>query len=223
MTNHSKSIIDVDDRLYQYILDTGVREPEVCRRLRERTARHVLGEMQLTPDQGQLMHLLVRLSGAVRAVEVGVFTGSSALRIALALPPEGYLLACDIRPDFTEIGIPYWEEAGVRSKIDLVHAPAAETLRGRIASGEGGSYDFAFIDADKEKYPDYFELCLTLLRPGGLLCVDNVLWGGRVIDPEDSAATTDGVRKLNRTIRDDSRVEPALIPVADGMTLARKL
>jgi predicted O-methyltransferase YrrM len=156
-------------------------------------------------------------------VEVGVFTGSSALRIALALPPEGYLLACDVRPDFTEIGIPYWEEAGVRGKIDLVHAPAADTLRDRIEAGEGGGYDFAFIDADKENYPRYYELCLNLLKPGGLMCVDNVLWSGRVVDPSDTTLNTEAVRKLNRIIRDDHRVEQAVIPVADGVTLVRKL
>lgn len=223
MTNPSKTIIDVDDDLYQYILDIGVREPEVCRRLRKRTAGHILGEMQLTPDQGQLLHLLVRLTGAVRAVEVGVFTGSSALRIAMALPPDGYLLACDVRPDFTGIGVPYWEEAGVRDKIDLVHAPAVSTLRERIDAGEGESYDFAFIDADKDNYSRYYELCLALLKPGGLLCVDNVLWGGRVIDPGDATINTEAVRRLNRIVRDDDRVEQAVIPVADGVTLARKL
>lgn len=223
MTNPSKSIIDVDDDLYQYILTHGVREPGICRRLRRRTAEHVLGGMQITPDQGQLLHFLIRLTGSVRAVEVGVFTGCSALRIAMALPPAGRLLACDTRPDFTEIGIPYWEEAGVREKIDLVHGPAAETLTARITAGEGESFDFAFIDADKENYPEYYELCLSLLKCGGLMCVDNVLWNGRVTDPSDSTVNTESIRRLNRRVRDDPRAECVILPIADGLTLIRKL
>jgi predicted O-methyltransferase YrrM len=222
MTNPWKNVINVDDALYGYILRMGVREHPVLTRLRERTAQHELGGMQMTSDQGAFLQLLLKLIGARRTIEVGVFTGTSALATALALPDDGYILACDFRRALTSIGEPYWEEAGVRNKIDLHLAPAAESLAKEIEAGRKGTYDFAFIDADKENYLTYYEQCLRLVRPGGLIAVDNVLWMGSVADNADDRPTTVEIRKLNDLIRNDERVDISMIPIADGMTLVRK-
>ncbi|MCA1676079.1 MAG: class I SAM-dependent methyltransferase, partial [Actinobacteria bacterium] len=166
--------------------------------------------------------LLCELMGARRALEVGVFTGYSALSVALALPPDGRLIACDVNAEWTAIARRYWDEAGVGGKIDLRLAPAAETLAALLAGGGAGSFDLAFIDADKEGYRDYYELCLKLLRPGGLVVVDNVLWSGQVADPAVHDPATDAIRRFNALVHADERVRVALLPVADGLTLALK-
>ena len=218
MTNR---ILPLDDTLYRYVLDHSLREHPAQAALREATARHRHAGMQISPEQGQLMALLVRLLGARRTFEVGVFTGYSALAVALALPPDGRVLACDISDEYTRIGKPYWEQAGVADKIDLQLAPALATLDARLAAGEAGQYDFAFIDADKSAYDGYYERCLRLLRTGGLVMIDNTLWGGAVAKPARDADTT-ALQALNDKLHRDERVDLSLLPFSDGVTLARK-
>jgi len=218
MTNR---ILPLDDTLYRYVLDHSLREHPAQAALREATARHRHAGMQISPEQGQLMALLVRLLGARRTIEVGVFTGYSALAVALALPPDGRVLACDISDEYTRIGKPYWEQAGVAHKIDLQLAPALTTLDARVAAGEAGQYDFAFIDADKSAYDGYYERCLRLLRTGGLVMIDNTLWGGAVAQPARDADTT-ALQALNDKLHRDERVDLSLLPFSDGVTLARK-
>lgn len=217
-----RKTIGLSDELYDYVLSASLREPEVLRRLREETASHPRGGMQIAPDQGQLMQLLVTLMGARRAIEVGVFTGYSSLAVALALPPDGWLVACDVSEEFTAIARRYWAEAGVAERIDLRIAPALETLDALLTGGQEGGFDFAFVDADKENYAGYYERCLRLLRPGGLIAVDNVLWSGRVADSSAGDAETLALRAFNEKVRDDARVSIAMLPVADGLTLALK-
>lgn len=214
--------ISLDDALYNYLLETSLREPQVLARLRGETARMANPEMQIAPEQGQFMAFLVELMGARRIVEVGTFTGYSAAWMALALPEGGRIVACDISEDYTRVARRYWAEAGVTNRIDLRIAPALQTLDGLIAEGGRGRYDFAFIDADKETYDGYYERCLTLLRPGGLIAVDNVLWGGSVIDPDRDDADTNAVRAFNAKVRDDERVSLSMVPIGDGLTLCRK-
>jgi predicted O-methyltransferase YrrM len=218
----SNRTIQITERLYAYLLDHGVREPEVMRRLRRETASLPGAGMQISPEQGAFMRLLAELIGARRAIEVGTFTGYSALAVALALPKDGLLVACDVNAETTAIGMRYWQEAGVADRIDLRIAPAAETLQGLIDDGQAGTFDMAFVDADKTGYATYYELCLTLLRPGGVLLVDNVLWGGKVADPSVSDEDTLAIRAINRQVRDDDRVSMTLVPIGDGLTLARK-
>lgn len=218
----SRRTIDLDDRLYAYLLDLGGREPDVARRLREATSGMPMAGMQISPEQGNAMALLVELIGVRRAVEVGTFTGYSALRTALAMPADGRLVCCDVSDEWTAVGRPFWQEAGVAERIDLRIAPAAETLDALIAEGWAGSVDFVFVDADKANYGTYYEKALVLLRPGGLLAVDNVLWSGAVVDESDQSADTVAIRALNRAIHADPRVTMALLPIGDGVTLARK-
>ena len=218
MSNRS---LQLDDHLYRYVLDRSLREHPAQAALREATRRHPHGGMQISPEQGQLMALLVRLLGARRTIEIGVFTGYSALTVALALPDDGRLLACDISDDYTRIGRPYWEEAQVAHKIDLQLAPALQTLDARLAAGEAGHYDFAFIDADKTGYDAYYERCLQLLRHGGLIAIDNTLWGGDVARPATDKDTL-ALQALNDKLHRDQRVDLSLLPVGDGLTLARK-
>jgi caffeoyl-CoA O-methyltransferase len=213
--------LDLDATLYQYVLDNSLREHPAQAALREATRTHPHGGMQIGPEQGQLMALLARLAGARRAIEVGVFTGYSALSVALALPPDGRLLACDISDEFTRIGKPFWQQAGVAGKIELVLAPALQTLDARLAAGDEGSYDFAFIDADKAGYDAYYERCLQLLRSGGLMVLDNMLWSGRVARPASDDDTL-ALQALNRKLRHDERIDLSLLPIGDGVTLARK-
>ncbi len=220
MSTHS---ITVDERLRDYMLDVSLREPAVMKDLRDETARHEMARMQISPEQGQFMQMLVRMLGAKHCIEIGTFTGYSALAVALALPDDGRLVACDISDDYTRIGIPFWEKAGVAGKIDLRIAPATESLDAMIAAGETGTYDFAFIDADKPGYPDYFERCLTLLRPGGVIAVDNIFMGGSSADPETESANAQAMRKFNAALKEDTRVEISLLPIGDGLTLARKV
>jgi predicted O-methyltransferase YrrM len=217
----SRRSLQVDDALHAYLIDNSIREHPVQEALRAATAAHPHGGMQIAPEQGQFMALLVKLIGARRAIEVGVFTGYSALTVALALPDDGTLLACDISDEYTRVGRPFWERAGVAHKIELRLAPARETLEARIAAGEGGRYDFAFIDADKSSYDVYYECCLQLLRPGGLIAIDNTLWGGQVAKPASDADTV-ALQRLNAKLHGDERVDLSLLPIGDGLTLARK-
>ncbi len=219
MTNRT---LTIDDHLYRYIVDHSLRETSLMRELREATQREELSRMQISPEQGQFMALLVELLGARRIIEVGTFTGYSALCMAQAMPDEGELICCDVSEQWTAIGVPFWERAGVRQRIDLRIAPALETLEDLLVSGRAGDFDMAFVDADKTNYQNYFERCLTLLRPGGLLMFDNTLWDGAVADPEVSDADTVALRALNRQLHADERVSISLVPIGDGLTLARK-
>jgi predicted O-methyltransferase YrrM len=219
----SNKTFTLSDDLYAYLFENSVREPDILRRLREETAGDSMARMQIAPEQGQLMQLLVRLMGARRYLEVGVFTGYSSLAVALAMPAEGRILACDVSDAWTRVARKYWAEAGVAEKIDLRLAPALQTLDDLIAAGAGGSFDFAFIDADKTSYIGYYERALTLIRVGGLIAMDNTLWGGRVADPTARDADTRAIRDFNRHLRDDRRVHLCLIPIGDGLSLALKL
>jgi caffeoyl-CoA O-methyltransferase len=217
---------EIDDRLYDYILANSLREPEVLRRLREETAGLPYAGMQIGPEQGQFMALLVELIGARRTLEIGTFTGYSALVVALALPPEGRVVACDVSEEFTAVARRYWAEAGVADKIDLHLAPALETLDRLLAPGPGGgqagSFDFVFIDADKTNYGAYYERALSLLRPGGLVAIDNVLWSGKVVEAAPEDPDTRAIQTLNGALKDDSRVTISMLTLGDGLTLARK-
>jgi caffeoyl-CoA O-methyltransferase len=219
MTNRS---ISLTDSLYEYLLAVSLREPEPLRRLRAETATHPQVRMQIAPEQGQFMALLVRLMGVRRCLEVGVFTGYSSLAIALVLPDDGRIVACDVSEEWTAVARRHWAAAGVAHKIDLRLAPALETLEGLLASGEAGRFDFAFLDADKENYLRYYELALQLVRPGGLIVADNTLWSGRVIDPANDAASTVALRAFNERLHGDARVDLSLVPIGDGLTLARR-
>lgn len=214
--------VDLSPALGDYVLEVGGREPEVAARLRARTAGMPHAGMQIAADQGNVMALLVELLGVRRAVEVGTFTGYSALRVALALPDDGELVCCDVSTEYTDVGRPFWEEAGVAGRIDLRIAPAIETLDGLLAAGWAGTVDFMFIDADKSNYGAYYDRGLELVRQGGLIAVDNVLWLGHVIDPADDSADTEAIRALNARIRADERVSMAMLAIGDGLTLVRK-
>lgn len=216
----SNRTLTLDDRLHDYLLRHSLREHPALAALRAETAGHPEVNMQIAPEQGQFMQLLVRATGARRAIEVGVFTGYSSLAVALALPEDGRLLACDVSEEYTAVARRHWRAAGVQRKIELVLAPAAATLDARLAAGEGGSYDFAFIDADKINYGAYYERLLQLVRPGGLIAVDNTLWSGAVADPSRQDAETRAIRAFNERLHADPRIELALLPVADGLTLA---
>lgn len=214
--------INLTDPLHEYLVASSVREPAVLARLRAETAPLEMAGMQISAEQGQFMRLLVELIGAKRVVEVGTFTGYSSLAVALSLPADGRIVACDVNREWTGIARRYWAEAGVAGKIDLRLAPARDTLDAMIAAGEQGRYDFAFIDADKKNYDVYYERCLELVRPGGLLAIDNVLWNGKVIDPVADDEDTMAIRALNAKIAKDERVSVSLVPIGDGLTLARK-
>jgi len=210
-----------DDTLREYLVAHSVRERPPQAALREATRTHPHAGMQIGPEQAQFLALLVKIVGARRAIEVGVFTGYSALAVALALPADGYLLACDISDEYTRVGRPFWADAGVAAKIDLRLGPAQATLEAEIVAGGAGSFDFAFIDADKSGYDAYYERCLVLLRRGGLIAIDNVLWGGSVARPSEDLDTV-ALQALNRKIHGDERVDIAMLPLGDGVTLARK-
>lgn len=219
MANRS---LTFDDTLYAYLANVGGREPEIGARLRAVTADMPSAGMQISADQGNVMAFLVELLGVKRAVEVGTFTGYSALRMALALPDGGSLVCCDVSDEFTRIGKPFWEEAGVADRIDLRLAPATETLQAMIDGGAAGTVDLMFIDADKPNYDAYYELALVLVRPGGLILVDNVLWSGAVADEENQGESTQAIRALNAKIREDERVSMAMLGIGDGLTMVRR-
>jgi caffeoyl-CoA O-methyltransferase len=218
----SARTIPVDDRLHDYLLRVSVREPEVLARLRAETAALPEAGMQISPEQGQLMAFLVEALGVQKALEVGVFTGYSSTRVAMSLPPGGRIVACDISEEYTRIARRYWREAAVEDRIVLRLGPATETLSSLAAEGYAGSFDFAFIDADKENYLTYYEQVLVLLRRGGIVAFDNTLWNGRVADPADHAETTRSIRALNERVFADERVSMTLVPIGDGLTLVRK-
>jgi predicted O-methyltransferase YrrM len=219
MTNQTHGL---EPHLYNYLLSVSLREAEILAQLRQETAEHPMAMMQIAPEQGQFMALLVQLIGAKKTLEVGVFTGYSTLVVALALPSDGKIVACDVSEEFTAIARRYWQQAGVTNKINLHIAPAIETLDNLLAAGEGESFDFAFIDADKSNYDDYYERSLQLIRPGGLIAIDNVLWSGRVADPQVQDNRTSKIRALNEKLHQDQRITLSLVPIADGLTLALK-
>jgi predicted O-methyltransferase YrrM len=214
--------LTIDDRLYDYLIAHSLRDLPVLAELRAETAKLPQAGMQTAAEQGQFLGLLIELIAAKRTIEVGTFTGYSALAVALALPPEGRVIACDVNVEFTAIARRYWAKAGVAQKIDLRLAPARETLDKLLAAGEAGRFDFAFIDADKENYLIYYERCLELLRPGGLMAIDNVLWGGAVADPTTDDKDTRAIRALNDKLKGDRRVTLSMVPIGDGLSLARK-
>ncbi|HJO05332.1 MAG TPA: class I SAM-dependent methyltransferase [Acidobacteriota bacterium] len=214
--------ITLTDELYDYLLGASLREPALLRQLRAETASHPMAVMQISPEQGQFMALLARLMGARRMLEIGVFTGYSSLVVALALPPEGRIIACDVSEEYTSVAQRYWEDAGVADKIDLRLGPAVETLDALIEDGQQATFDMAFIDADKKEYDAYYERALQLVRAGGLIAIDNVLWSGAVLDESDSDEMVAAIRALNAKLRDDDRVDLSMLPLGDGLTLAAK-
>jgi caffeoyl-CoA O-methyltransferase len=219
MSNRS---ISLTDSLYDYLLAVSLREPGLLRQLRAETSALPEARMQISPEQGQFMALLAGLLGARRCLEVGVFTGYSSLALALALPDDGSIVACDVSERWTAVARRYWAAGGVEHKIDLRLAPALETLEGLLTEGQSGSFDFAFLDADKENYLRYYELALRLVRPGGLIVADNTLWSGRVADSDNREITTLALREFNARLHGDERIELSLVPIGDGLTLARK-
>lgn len=219
----SNRTLNLDDALYRYLLDVSLREHPLLAELRAATQTHPRSNMQIAPEQGQFMALLIRLLDARRALEIGTFTGYSALAVALALPDEGQLIACDVDAGTAGLAQEYWQRAGVDHKIDLRLAPALQTLDALIAEGQAGTFDFVFIDADKAGYDAYYEHSLQLLHPGGLVAIDNVLWGGKVAHPaEHGDADTRSLQSLNEKLHRDERIDLSLLPLADGLTLARK-
>lgn len=217
-----KRTIDLTDELYDYSLSVSLRDSDVLARLRDETNRLEYGVMQISADQGQFMGMLVKILDAKRIIEVGTFTGYSALVMAQSMAAEGQIVACDVNEEWTTIARRYWEEAGVSSKICLHLAPAIETLKTLVAAGESNQFDMAFIDADKQNYKSYYEACLTLMRPGGVILVDNVFWGGSVADKTVNDPDTVAIREFNAYLRDDQRVDISMLPLGDGVTLARK-
>ncbi len=218
----SNATLGLPDELHAYLLDVGVREPDLLRQLRAETAAMPEHDMQIAPEQGALMALLVELTGARRCLEVGTFTGYSSLSVALAMPADGRLVCCDLSREWTDVARRYWAQAGVADKIELRLGPALDTLDGMVAEGLAGTFDFAFLDADKDNYPAYADRLLTLLRRGGLMAIDNVFWGGEVAQPEVDNESVRGIRELNRALASDERVSLSMVPIADGLTLARK-
>ncbi|MGC9502258.1 class I SAM-dependent methyltransferase [Baaleninema sp.] len=218
----SNKTLGLSPQLHDYLTSVSVREPELLTQLREETAKLPMSRMQIAPEQGQFMALLVQLMGAKKALEIGVFTGYSSLAVALALPEDGKLVACDVDKEYTAIARRYWEQAGVAGKIDLHLAPALDTLDRLLEDGQAETFDFAFIDADKRNYANYYEKSLQLVRRGGLIAIDNVLWNGRVADPDETDKRTQAIRDFNQKLYGDDRVMLSLVPIADGVTLALK-
>lgn len=218
----SNKTLNLTDALYQYVLDVGVHEHPQLVKLREQTALHPQANMQIAPEQGQFMALLAKLLNVHTYLEVGTFTGYSTLAVALALPQDGRIIACDIEKTYTDIAREHWQAAGVSGKIQLHLAPAEQTLRQLLDAGEQNRVDMMFIDADKENYANYYELGLSLLRPGGLMLLDNVLWSGSVIDQHTQDAETQALRAINTQVAADPRVESVLLPLADGLSFIRK-
>ena len=218
----SNRTIVLTDPLYEYLLSVSLREPELLAELRAEAATRPEVQLQIAPEQGQFMALLVRLTGARRCLEIGVFTGYSSLATALALPDDGRIVACDVSEEWTDVARRFWRRAGVEHKIELRLAPALDTLDALLADGAASTFDFVFLDADKENYPAYYQRIYALLRPGGLLAIDNTLWSGRLLDPRERDPETEGIRRLNAQLLRDTRVDLSLLPLADGLTLVRK-
>lgn len=211
-----------DKKLYDFLLKETLQEHPVLTKLREATAKESMSVMQIAPEQGQFMQLLIQLTGAKKTIELGTYTGYSALAVALALPEDGKLIACDVSEEWTNVAKPFWQEAGIAHKIDLRIAPANETLANLIDDNQAGTFDFAFIDADKSNYPNYYELCLQLVKPGGLIAIDNILWNGQIIDGNDTSSRTTTMRQMIKTVANDERVTSSLLTIADGIYLVRK-
>jgi predicted O-methyltransferase YrrM len=218
----SRSTLQLNKKVHDYLLGHSLRESSVCQQLREETRPMKMGMMQVSPEQGQFMAFLVELTGARKAVEVGTFTGYSALCVAQALPADGTLVCCDVSEEWTAVGKKYWEQAGVSDRISLRIGPAVDTLKAMCDAGEENTFDFGFIDADKTNYRSYYEHVLALLRTGGLLLIDNVLWGGSVVNPDKTDEDTEAIRGLNTFLHQDDRVSLSMLPVGDGLTLALK-
>ncbi len=218
----STTTIALDDALADYLQSQSLREPPEFRRCRRETAQLPMSNMQIAPEQGQFIHLMLRLMGAKKAIEVGTFTGYSALWIASALPPEGCLIACDINEEWTSRARQYWDDAGVKDRIELRLGRGRDTMDQLLKHDRRGTFDFAFIDADKEQYDAYYERALQLLRPGGLIAVDNVLWSGKVADPSISDPDTQAIRAFNEKVHNDQRIDLSVVPIGDGLTLCRK-
>ncbi|MEE8388874.1 MAG: class I SAM-dependent methyltransferase [Acidiferrobacterales bacterium] len=216
-----KNTLPLNDTLYEYLLSVSLRETPLLMALREETDQLEAAAMQISADQGQFMALLLKILNAKRVLEIGTFTGYSALVMAQALPEDGNVICCDTSVEWTDVARRYWAEAGMDKKIDLRLAPALETLDALIAGGNENSFDFAFIDADKVNMSNYFERCLQLTRPGGLIAVDNVLWGGSVVDPANQKEDTVAIREFNNRLKNDKRIDLSLVPIGDGLTLAR--
>jgi predicted O-methyltransferase YrrM len=214
--------LNLDDSLYHYLLDVSLRETPLLKRLRDETQALPMARWQVAPEQGQFLALLVKLTGARRLLEIGTFTGYSALCMAAALPDDGSLICCDMPGDYNATARRYWQEAGLAGRIDLRLAPALQTLDELERQGQGGQFDLVFIDADKANYPIYLEHALRLLRVGGLAVFDNTLWSGRVLEENPQSADTRAIQALNRALKDDSRVDLSLLPLGDGLTLCRK-
>jgi predicted O-methyltransferase YrrM len=219
----SRATLGLPEDLQTYLQEHGVRESPARRAIREETEAHPESNMQIAAEQGELMALLARIVGATKALEIGVFTGYSALSVAEALPPDGLLVACELNEEYAARAREVWADGGVANRIELRIGPALDSLQALVDEGHAGSFDFAFVDADKEPYPDYYEFCLKLLRPGGIVLVDNVFAGGRVVDPAaDGEPNVEAIRKLNSLVKNDDRVDMTIIPIADGLTVARK-
>lgn len=218
----SNRTLNLNDNIYHYLLDHSLRESPLLKQLRDETAKLEMARMQIAPEQGQFLNLLIKLLGARQIIEIGVFTGYSALCMAEALPGNGRLVACDINKEWTDMAQRYWQQAQVHKKIELLLAPADKTLQKLIDNGNANSFDFAFIDADKTNYLTYYEQCLKLIRQGGIIAIDNTLWNGSVADSSIDDADTRAIRELNDTLHSDSRVDISLLPIGDGLTLARK-
>tara|TARA_B100000929_G_scaffold1822_1_gene1500 strand:- start:963 stop:1625 length:663 start_codon:yes stop_codon:yes gene_type:complete len=219
----SSDTIELNQSLREYLINVSVKEPGVLKDLREETLQLDEFQMQISPEQGSFLSFLVKLINAKHTLDIGVFTGYSSLVVALQLPQNGYVTACDTNEEWTEIAQKYWKEAKVEDKIDLHIAPAVETLEKLISNGNEGLYDFSFIDADKINYQHYFEQSLTLVRKGGVIAIDNVLWGGRVLDNSDTEPATRAIREFNSKLFEDDRVVISMIPIGDGLTLAQKI
>ena len=218
----SRQTLNITDELHSYLISVSTRETKEQEALRQENANHPYASMQISPEQGQFLQLLVKMLGSEKIIELGVFTGYSSLCMALALPPNGQIIACDVSKEYTDIARSYWHRAGVADKIDLRLAPGLDTLNQLLDSGQAGSFDLIFTDAVKEEYQDYYELGLKLLRPGGVITIDNVLWSGAVVDPSNQTSETVAIRELNQHVHDDDRVDMCMLPLGDGLTLARK-
>jgi predicted O-methyltransferase YrrM len=218
----SNRTLSIDDRIYNYLCDISIKEPELLRQLRQETAQIEYSVMQISPEQGQFMSLLIKLMAARRAIEIGTYTGYSSICIASAMPADGKLICTDISPQWTSIAEKYWAKAGLENKIELFSQPAEQTLQMLLDDGAQRSFDFIFIDADKQNYIKYYEMGLSLLRKGGIIAVDNTLWSGAVADPENDEPGTRAIRRFNEMLKQDGRVSHSLLTIGDGLTLILK-